>query len=113
MGKAPSGSLPESVYASSYVNISIFLIFRDGGATGWLTGVANTSMVNLNTHLVRLGRRNLHVLNGQKLVSSPSNGSLSVEVSIVSRIYLVMKHGCARHRLARSGRIGFTLQVMV
>ena len=46
------------------------------GPIAGLTGVADTSVVNLNAHLMRLGRSNLDVLNGQGLAGGPGNCSL-------------------------------------
>jgi hypothetical protein len=58
---------------------------NDGESTlGILTGervgigVTDTSVVNLDAYLVRLGRSNLDVLNGQGLTSSPGNCSLQM-----------------------------------
>ena len=44
-----------------------------------LTGVADTSVVNLNAHFVGTGRSNLNVLNGKRLSGSPGNGGLREE----------------------------------
>lgn len=53
-----------------------------GGVDAGLTGVADTSVVNLNAHLVGLGRSDLDVLDGQGLTGSPGDRSLSMEVSL-------------------------------
>jgi hypothetical protein len=50
------------------------------GSTAGLTGVADTGVVNLDAHLVGLGRSNLDVLDGQGLTSSPGNCSLCMLV---------------------------------
>lgn len=49
---------------------------RMAGPTAGLTGVADTSVVNLNANLVGLGGSDLDILDGQRLTSSPSNGGL-------------------------------------
>lgn len=46
------------------------------GLIAGLTGVADTSVVNLDADLVRLGRSNLDILDRQRLTGSPGNGSL-------------------------------------
>ena len=46
------------------------------GSMAGLTGVADTGVVNLDAHLVRSGRSNLNVLDGQGLTGSPGNCSL-------------------------------------
>lgn len=48
------------------------------GSRAGLTGVTDTSVVNLNAHLMRLGRSNLDVLNRQGLTRRPGNCSLSM-----------------------------------
>lgn len=76
MGKAPSGSLPESVYAStapSSVNHSFFLAHH----WGWHTGMANTRVVDLNSDFVGLWGCDLDGLDAQVLSCLPRNRSLS------------------------------------
>jgi hypothetical protein len=46
------------------------------GSIAGLTGVADTSVVNLNADLVGLGGSDLDVLDGERLAGSPGNGSL-------------------------------------
>jgi hypothetical protein len=41
------------------------------------TRVADACVVNLDSHLVSLGRRNLNILNGEVLASFPGNGGLA------------------------------------
>lgn len=47
------------------------------GLIAGLTGVTDTSVVNLNADLVGLGGSDLDILDGQRLTGSPGNGSLS------------------------------------
>lgn len=73
-GNAPSGSLPDSVYASGRHQHSG--LGRRNGLVG-LTRVANTREVNLDADLVRLGRGNLDVLDAQVLSGLPGHGGLA------------------------------------
>lgn len=73
MGKAPSGSFPDSVYASvslSYV-VSFILQMWDP------TCVTNTSVVNLDTDFVCLRRGNFNVLEAEFLACFPGDGCLA------------------------------------
>lgn len=45
--------------------------------------MADTGVVNLNAHLVRLGRSNFDILNREGLAGAPGDRSLSMEFSIV------------------------------
>jgi hypothetical protein len=47
------------------------------GPIAGLTGVADTSVVNLNADLVGLGGSDLDILDGERLAGSPGNGSLN------------------------------------
>jgi hypothetical protein len=41
-----------------------------------LTSVADTSVVNLNAHLAGARRKDLNILDGERLASTPGNRSL-------------------------------------
>ena len=75
MGKAPSGSLPERVYASGgAIQRGIPL---GGPYLEVLTRVANTGIVHLNADFVSLGRSDLNCLDAKWFRGLPSNGSLA------------------------------------
>ena len=48
------------------------------------TCVANTSVVNLDTDLVGLGRSNFNVLNGERLTGLPGNGGLTGDGLVIA-----------------------------
>jgi len=85
MGKAPSGSLPESVYAS--VHLRQFLFCRSNSSIyppmlfiiflGYsLTCVTYAGIVDLNADLMCLRRRDLDVLDCKILASLPRDSRL-------------------------------------
>ena len=71
MGKAPSGSFPESVYASG----DLLALDFDRGDYG-LTCMTNARIVDFYPDFVGLRRLNLDVLNRKVFASFPSYGGL-------------------------------------
>jgi hypothetical protein len=58
------------------------------GSIAGLTGVADTSVMNLNADLMGLGGSNLDILDGERLAGSPGNGSLkskTVRLDLIHR----------------------------
>lgn len=76
MGKAPSGSLPERVYAS-VGDRKFSIVVSSSAQRGWPTCVANTSVVDLDADLVSLGRSYLDIFNGKVLAGLPSDGGFA------------------------------------
>jgi len=69
-----------------------------------LTSVTDTSVVNLNAHLVRFGRSDLDVLNRQGLTGSPGNCSLYMFLvpTLSQRLYLRYTTSYPRQRRIRA-----------
>lgn len=72
-----------------------------------LTGMADTSVVNLDAHLTGLGGCNLDILNGKRFASFPGNGSLSV-VQYCPYCWGFTDAGCDGRRHTR-GAVGWSL----
>ena len=75
MGKAPSGSLPESVYESR-VNLVSYLRIHPLGLLILLTGMADTCVIDLYPDLMRFWWGDFDILDSEILAGLPSYGSL-------------------------------------
>ena len=94
-----------------------FVLACMAGFFGALTSVADTGVVNLNAHLMRLGRSNLDVLDGEGLGGTPGDRSLSkFSIREVANVGVPPREAFARRHLHWRDRIELielTLQVMV
>lgn len=72
------------------------------------TCVADTCVVDLDTDLVGLGRRNLDILDGEGLSGGPGNGGLDKKNSVV-----ILKLRESSEQLSLTIEELLTLQVMV
>lgn len=88
MGKAPSGSFPERVYASVTRPESAWPS-ETHGQQCVLTRVADSGVVDLNSDLVCLGRGDLDVLDAQLLACFPCYGRLASNglVTLASQLF--------------------------
>ena len=89
MGKAPSGSLPERVYASANLCSQLFtstcIVRREGSfGTGGRTGVAHAGVVDFDADFMRFGGFDLHIFDREVFAGFPGYSGLCERLSCSS-----------------------------
>jgi len=76
-GESPLGILARQCVCICGPDVIQYLPSPEDSAAWSHTCVANTRVVDLNAHLVCLGRRDLYILDAELLAGLPSHGSLA------------------------------------
>jgi hypothetical protein len=92
MGKAPSGSFPESVYASRRYGVSCCALHNSKCLR---TGMADTRVVDLNADLALLWWLDFDILNAQVLAGLPGNGSLRTVSRRPTQYMALLVYACS------------------